>query len=140
MVLQHLPEYRRFTIEVGLPEVGRSSAQFISRPACVIEVTQGKTANDRYATLVVPTRSLWSAHGRTLSAPTTVVVSAKRLAGSTYFSHRWFDPFHLDISPPFPIEPADVPADTTAVVIADKVLPWALLELIDYTQELYFIS
>ncbi|EYC26058.1 hypothetical protein Y032_0011g1534 [Ancylostoma ceylanicum] len=73
-----------------------------------------------------------SAHGRTLPAITTVVASAKRLAGSTYFSHPWFDPNHLDISLLFPIEPADLPADTTALVIADKVPSWALPELADY--------
>ncbi|EYC12192.1 hypothetical protein Y032_0048g1660 [Ancylostoma ceylanicum] len=59
-------------------------------------------------------------------------VSARRLDGSAYISYLWYDPFHLDVSLLFPVEPADPPGDTTAVVIADKVPQWILPELTGY--------
>ncbi|EYC27898.1 hypothetical protein Y032_0008g242 [Ancylostoma ceylanicum] len=73
-----------------------------------------------------------SAHGETLSAITAAVISTGRSAGSfgnSSKTSKWKGSYHRCEKW---VEPANRLADTAAVVIADKVLPWALLELTNH--------
>ncbi|EYC41269.1 hypothetical protein Y032_0575g197 [Ancylostoma ceylanicum] len=116
------------------PLVGLRPSTWKNDPNCKVEtvyvvVSRTKRPNgvtvkyDKRITICtiedVPADDVWSVNsgsalGRTLSAITTVALLAKRFAGSTYFSHRWHDPFPVDVPLLLPIKPADLPANTTA--------------------------
>ncbi|EYC09867.1 hypothetical protein Y032_0058g2864 [Ancylostoma ceylanicum] len=70
----------------------------------------------------------WEGFNRNYDRITTGVGQAIGWFDLFFTSVVWFLPF---VSLLFPIEVAHLPADTTTVVIADKV-PWALPELTDY--------